>query len=137
MTLALTTLALFLAFPLIIWEYPVKEYASRGWEISTYVSPYRYYLTAILCGTAMFFTLAAIFLYTRRSLQMLMLGFSMLFVVSAAAFVFWRYYTDQFEGYLQYTIWNIFALITLVLQGLAMRYIRKDEQLIRSLDRMR
>ncbi len=137
MTLALSTLALFLAMPLIVWEYPVKEYAARGWEISSYVSPYRYYVTAILCGTALFFNALAIFLYTRRSLQILLLFFSMLFVITAASFVFWRYYSDQFDGYLQLSPWNLLALVTLLLQGLAIIYIRKDEQLIRSLDRMR
>lgn len=137
MLLALTTMALFLAFPLIIWEYPVQPFEALGWQISTYVSPYRYYLTAILTGTAASFTLLAVFLYKRRSLQMGLLGISMMFMLSAAAFVVWRFQTDRFEGYLQLTYWNLMAAATLLFQLLAVFYIRKDEKLIRSLDRMR
>ncbi len=58
-------------------------------------------------------------------------------IVSAQAFVFYKYQTKVFMGDVVFREWNVFSAVAIVLEILAIVYIRKDEEKIRSLDRLR
>lgn len=136
--LAIAALGLYLWLPLIRLEaphYPVTE--AKGWEIYFRAMGYLYFLNAILAGTAIGLTLINIFLFKYRSLQMLLCWFAILFIVFAAAFVYYEYYTRIFIGWVILRKWNLFALVAVVFEILAFAFIRKDEETVKSLDRLR
>ncbi|MCX6197801.1 MAG: DUF4293 family protein [Bacteroidetes bacterium] len=72
-----------------------------------------------------------------RSQQMLFCWFSILFIVCAEGFVYFKYQTKIFLGDVILTPWNILTIVAVVLQILAFIYIRKDEELLKSVDRLR
>ena len=47
------------------------------------------------------------------------------------------YQTQVFFGYVILRKWNLFALVAVVFEILAFAYIRKDEETVRGLDRLR
>lgn len=139
--LAIILLGLFLWMPLIGMEGLKFKYTLQGWELSRTLrfmeQPYIYFFNAIFTGTAIGLSLIAIFLYKKRSLQMLLCWFSILLIASAEAFVYYQYQTYVFEGDVVLTYWNLLSLAAIVLQLLAFIYIKKDEQLLKSVDRLR
>jgi hypothetical protein len=134
-------LGLFLWFPLIGVEAKSFKDFMPGWQVGHSVPvsgvPYIVFFNAILTGTAIGFTLLTIFLFRKRKIQMLLCWFSILLIVSALSFVYYKYQTKVFLGDVLLTPWNILALVAIVLQIAAIVYIRKDEELIRSVDRLR
>jgi hypothetical protein len=143
--LALVALGLFLWLPLLRLEaphFPAHEF--KGYEVYIryngkigFLSGYLYFINAILAGTAAGLTLISIFLYKNRSLQMLFCWFAILFIVSAQAFVYYEYHTQVFLGDVILRKWNLFSLIAVIAEILAIVYIRRDEETIKSLDRLR
>lgn len=136
--LAAATLGLYLWMPLIRLEaahFPVTEF--KGYEIYYRYSGYLYFVNSILAGTAIGLTLINIFLFKRRSLQMLVCWFAILFIIAAEASVYYQYQTQVFFGFVILRKWNLFALAAIVFEILAFAYIRKDEETIKGLDRLR
>ena len=139
--LAIVLLGLFLWMPLIGVEGLKFKYTIQGWELSRTLrfmeQPYIYYFNSIFTGTAIGFSLIAIFLFKKRSLQMLFCWFAILFVISAEAFTYYNYQTYVSDGDVLLTYWNLLAVGAVVLQLLAVIYIKKDENLLKSVDRLR
>ncbi len=138
--LALIAMALFIWAPVVNFEPKMFNHLNglRGWETGYRGFGYFWFLNAILSGTAIGLTLINIFLFKMRDLQMLLCIFAVVFIAVAQAFVYYIYQTYPWpSGYVILTWWNILAPIAIVLQLLAWFYIRKDEHLIKSLDRLR
>lgn len=139
--LAIVALGLFLWLPLITVEAPHFSDSTKGFEVTHTLpfmqQPYIYFINAILVLTAIGFTLISIFLFKKRSLQTLLCWFAIVLIVSAQAFVFYKYQTKVFMGDVVFHEWNVFSAVAVVLEILAIVYIRKDEEKIRSLDRLR
>lgn len=155
----LQTVFLFLAIlsiGLFLWLPSIKNTGTdfetqilKGWELrERFQTPwgvYFYYLNPILLGTAAGFSLITIFLYKWRKVQMVFTWFSVPFILAAAAFTLYKWQTFEspyigqkliaIDVYL--TPFNIFLLLALLFQVFAFVYIRKDEKLIKSLDRLR
>ncbi len=85
------------------------------------------------------FALITIFLYKNRNLQVRLSNLNMLFMCIFTGTVF--YFADHGKtdpaSIVHYGIGSYFPLIQLVFTFLAIRAIRKDEQLVRSADRLR
>lgn len=79
--------------------------------------------------------LAAIGLFKNRKLQVQITSFSILLAVAAGAFGGWLYYSAGQAAAVQ-PGWLMLAPVV-VFSMLAVRYIRKDEKLVRSADRLR
>lgn len=139
--LAIVALALFLYLPLITSETPHFSVDAAGYEVGQSMriadQPYIILINTILSASAMAVTLIAIFLYKKRSLQMLFVWFGIILIASAAGFVYYKWQTKIFVGDVIYRKWNIMALAAVLLEILAIYFIRKDEETIRSMDRLR
>lgn len=151
--LAIICLGLYLWQPLLIItrEGGYLDHG-RGWQIGYKTTigsmgVYTILINAIFSGTAAGFALLNIFLYKFRKAQMLLCWFSVIFTASGLGYVFYQYQTmpskyDVFahkliESDVYLTPWNVLALVAIALFILAFVYIRKDENLIKSLDRLR
>ena len=139
--LSVVALGLFLWLPLIGVEAKVFSDSTAGWQIGHTLPvldiPYIIFFNAIFTGTAIGFTLINIFLFKKRNIQMLLCWFSILFIVTAECFVYYKYQTKIFMGDVILTPWNILAIVAAALQILAFFFIRKDEELVKSVDRLR
>ncbi len=139
--LSIVCLGLFLWFPVIAIESPNFKDSLSGWEVGHTLHfqdvPYIYFFNTIFTGTAIGFTVIAIFLFKKRSIQMLFCWFSILFIASSEGFVYFKYQTKIFLGDVILTPWNLLAIAAIVLQILAFIYMRKDEALLKSVDRLR
>lgn len=139
--LSAITLGLFLWLPLIGVENVNFKDTIPGWQIGHTLTvsdiPYIIFFNAILTGTAVGFTLINIFLFKKRSVQMLFCWLSILLIASAEGFVYYKYQTKIFMGDVLLTPWNILAIVAVILQILAFVFIRKDDELVKSLDRLR
>ncbi len=139
--LSIVALGLFLWLPLLQMEQGSYTHAFKGWEVyarHTFESgPYLIFLNAILTGTAAGLTLINIFLYKKRSFQMLLCWFSILLIVTAQAFVYYEYQTMVYVGDVVLRKWNLFSFVAIGFEILAFAYIRKDEEKIKSLNRLR
>ena len=138
--LAIVCLGLFLWLPLIATE-PQNFPPLKGWEVTEKFpfngDYYIYFINAILIGTAIVLTLINIFLFKKRNIQMQLCWFAILFIASAAGFVYYEYQTKIFFGDVILTPWNLLAVGAIVFQILAFVFIRKDEELVKSVDRLR
>ena len=139
--LAIVALGLYLYLPLITVENGKFTDSINGFDVSHTLpfmdQPYRYMFNLIFAGIGAGFSLIAIFLYKNRSVQMLLCWFAIIFIVSAQAFVFYKYQTKVFMGDVILRKWNLFSLVAIVFEILAFAYIRKDEETIKSMDRLR
>ena len=146
--LVLVCLGLYLWFPLIAMVEGTKTNTHPGWEVHEFYKGYLYFINAILAGTAGGFALISIFLFKNRKLQMLFTWFSILFWVCSLCYVFYRYQTwecryDEFlthkviECNVKLTFWNLAGLAAIIFNLAAFYFIRKDEDLVKSLDRLR
>lgn len=139
--LAIICLGLFLWMPLIMVEANHYTDSIQGYLVGHSVpigdQPYIIFINAILIGSAAGLTLIAIFLYKKRNLQMLLCVFAVILIAAAQAFVFYKYQTKVFMGDVILRKWNLFSALAAVFELLAFVYIRKDEEKIKSLDRLR
>lgn len=145
--LSIIALGLFLYMPAIEFKQDKFTNITRAWEVYQFFEGYLYFITLIFAGTAAGFSLIAIFLYKKRSLQVLFGWFAILFTVAAEAFVFYKYQTkpcvyneflhSTYACTVKLTVWNALSVIAIVFQLLAIYNIRKDEALLRSVDRLR
>ena len=139
--LAIVAMGLFLWMPLLTIEAAHYSASQQGWDVGRSMlfmeQYYRYYFNLIFTGTAIGFTLLAIFLYKKRNIQTLLCWFAIIFIVAAQAYVFYEYQTRPFIGDVILRKWNLFSAVAVVLEILAIVYIRKDEEKLKSLDRLR
>lgn len=145
--LAIVSLGLFLWLPLVQFQDMSGHRDIFGWQVSHLFSGYIYFINAILTGTALGLTLINIFLFKNRSLQMLLCWFAILFIVTAEGYVFYEYHSWPcgYNVFLHRVVscdvylrkWNLLAVTAIAFEILALVYIRKDESLIESMDRLR
>ena len=141
LVLSLAVLAVFLLVPDIIVEAPSFKDPMPGYSIGymapVFDVPYTIFFNAIFTGTAIGFTLLTIFLFKRRKIQMLLCWLSVFLMACSAAFVYFKYQIIIVEGDVVFTPWNLLLIAAALFQILAFIYIRKDEELVSSLDRLR
>ena len=139
--LAIISLGLFLWLPLVGVETTNFTDATSGWQISHTLritgEPYIYFINLILTGSAMGLSFIAIFMFKYRSLQSMLCWFAIPLIAGAEAFVYFKYTTRVFRGDVLLTPWNLLALVAIAFHIAAIIYIRKDEKLIQSVDRLR
>jgi Domain of unknown function (DUF4293) len=136
--LALIAIGLFLWMPLIRLEaphFPVREF--QGWDIYYRAYGYLFFINGILSGTAAGLTLINIFLFKNRALQMLLCWFAIVLIVFAQAYVYYDWQTYVFFGEVVLRKWNLFSFVAILFEILAFAYIRKDEEMIKGMDRLR
>ncbi len=96
------------------------------------------YPVAILQTIIAAVTFITILLYKRRTVQMRLIIFNMICMLGFMGLVFFNIYKQEVElKSVTYGIANIFPLIAFILHFMAFKAIRKDENLIRSMDRIR
>ncbi len=130
----------FLWMPLINLEPGLFNHPAglRGWEIVHRYNGWMYLINLILGGTAFGLTIVNIFLFKWRELQMLLCWFCIVFLGCAVLFVYYEYRIYIYPGgFVLFTPWNALAGVAALFQLLAYFYIRKDENTIKSLDRLR
>lgn len=144
-------MALYLWMPLHGSEADKETYFFKGYEVGkTFIynsEVYKVFINAILTGSAAGLALIAIFLFRKRPLQMLLCWLSMLLMICAMAFVYYKYVTMECaydyvtqkltECYSLYTPWNALGAAAVVMLLAAFYYIRRDEELIKSEARLR
>ena len=135
--LAVIALGLFLWQPLIQLDVPHNPIAVKGWEVTQRYNGWIYFINVIFTGTAIGLSLIGIFLYKSRDLQMLICWFAIVMIAAAEGFVFYQYRTYVFPGDVIFTLWNLLAAAAVVFEILAYIYIRKDENMVKSMDRLR
>lgn len=135
--LAILILGIYLYTPVIQVEANNFKDMVQGWELLQSFNGYLYYIDLIFVGTAAGLTLVNIFAFKNRSLQMLLCWFAIIFIASTIAFVYYKYQTRIFVGDVIFTWWNILPALAILLEILAFINIRKDENTIRSLNRLR
>jgi hypothetical protein len=139
--LAIVTLGLFLWFPVLEKEAPHFNDFIQGWAVGHSVpiagESYIVFFNSIFTGTAIGFALIAIFLFKKRNLQMLFCWFSILFIACGEGFVYYKYQTLVFRGDVILTPWNLLTVASAACLIAAVFFIRKDEELVKSLDRLR
>jgi len=146
------TVFLLLAFILqtLMLFLPIAEY-SFGNQLVVYTAsgftsvgtnntnmPYSMYIFVLLC-LFVFIPLIITFLYKRRKLQMRLCLYYIIFLILFQAVVFWFSWNviHQLEAVINYKIPIIFPVVSAILSYLAFLSVRKDERLIRSVDRIR
>ena len=88
----------------------------------------------ITIGITILVSIINIFLYTNRMLQV-RIGYGLIFLnLMVGFFIGVHYYLDKGTQLLP---WITLPLVSLILQILAMRAVKKDEALIKSMDRLR
>ncbi len=131
---------IFIFEPLAILQAP----SSDLYEL--YVNGYSYknqieysYSFLIFSLFTMVLTLVAIFLYKKRIFQMRIVVYNTIFLIGIQLLLFYIIYATasnlEAETFLQYTA--IFPILSAILHLLAFKYIKKDEELVRSADRIR
>ena len=93
-----------------------------------------------LCWVAiMILIFATIFLYTNRRLQLRLLNISLLVLFCFGGLTLFELWSgaQKLSGQLSLSVYLVFPVIALVFIFLALKAIRKDDLLIRSIDRIR
>ncbi|MDF1549611.1 MAG: DUF4293 domain-containing protein [Bacteroidales bacterium] len=94
---------------------------------------------AILYSINLLLALFTIFLYKNRTLQMRMCIFNILLLIGSLGLMYyyiWIAFSDL-NAVIHYTIFALMPVIAAILTFMAFRGIRKDELLVRSVDRIR
>lgn len=81
--------------------------------------------------------LIAIFLFTNRRLQVVLCNVAMLITLAYAIYGGVVWYTDSAAAQAQVDFGALLPILTILFAALAARYVRKDEKLVRSADRLR
>lgn len=138
---ALIAMTVLMMFPLIGLERDAFKKVIEGWEVgySTLLGgeSYKILINLILVGTAAGFSLISIFLFKYRAIQMAFCWIAILFMSFATGYVYYTFQTFVFAGYVVLTPWNLGYVAAIVLLIAAIIFIRKDDELVKSLDRLR
>lgn len=135
--LAAAAMGAYLWFPLIALSGTNYSEPIPGWDVRMAMMGYVVYFNLIFSATAVALSFINIFLFKFRSVQQLLCAFTNVFIIAAISFVYYRYQTKIFIGDVLFTWWNVLPALALLLQFLAYRSIKSDEELVRSVDRLR
>jgi hypothetical protein len=95
----------------------------------------------LLTGIALLLSAASIFLFKKRKLQLLLVNLSILFTIVLVALIFLFYADHLFKDIVKvlpsYQFGGFIPLISLVFLILSFRAIRKDDNLVKSTERLR
>jgi hypothetical protein len=96
------------------------------------------YILVLLCLLVLI-PFVAIFLYKRRKSQMQLCIYYIIVLIGFQAVIFWFSWNTmhQLEAVVSYKFPIIFPVVSAILSYLAFLSVRKDERLIRSIDRIR
>lgn len=96
---------------------------------------------AILMGIILLFSFSSIFLFKNRLLQIRLTFFTLLLLIGSIiliGYLVWQLNDEKLSSYnIKYNFTCIYPLICSILASLAIRGMKKDEALIRSVDRIR
>ena len=135
--LAALLAALYLYSPVMIFESGTFSESLRAWEMKYWIAGYYVYVIAIAAGISIGASLLATALFKFPMLQKLLTLLSIAAMLSCFIYVLQKWYL---EDYRQDTIFywgNITPWLVIVLNILAFRGISKDQDLLKSYDRMR
>ena len=137
--MAIAAMTAFLFAPVIRFEAPDVQYVRdmAAWDVKPYALGYFIFLVAILEGVAIGFSLLAVFLFKQRNVQASFCLIALLVHVAAAAYIYYFFQTKETPIDILYTWWNLAALPPVVFLLLAYLGIKKDEALVKSMDRLR
>jgi hypothetical protein len=120
----------------LLFFFPFCRLVFTGEEhLSEWLSPLFFSPLVIL---SFLLSLGSIFLYKSRSLQIKSSYINIIIFIAMYAMAYWNYSTlpERFDFWnLQFAV--VIPLINIILTLLAIRHIKKDEKLVRSLDRLR
>ena len=94
----------------------------------------------LIAGISVFLSIITIFLYKKRYVQMRLVAFNILLNIVLVVLIFLFYISriEELTGNTpSYEVGAFLPLVSLVLLVVANRYIRKDEALVKSADRLR
>lgn len=93
----------------------------------------------ILWAISLFLILATIFLFKNRILQMRFATINILILIGLCVLIFYYVWSGAriLSGHYYLTVYIVFPVIAAILIYVAIRAIRKDELLVRSIDRIR
>ena len=99
--------------------------------------------TSIVVALSGLVALVSIFLYRKRQRQMLFCRLNMLFIIAAIGLILQASDTSSLPNpasqhvTIEYSFAVYFPLLQIIFDWLALRFIKKDEDLVRSADRLR
>lgn len=137
--LVILSLAAFQFAPVINYEAPDVNYVRNmpAWEVSYFMSGYFVFIVPILCGVAAVLALLAIFFFKNRKVQSFLCWAAIPFHLIAVAYIFYVFQTKETPIDIIYTLWNLTAVPPVLFLLLAISAIKKDEALVKSMDRLR
>lgn len=136
--LASMVAGLLFLFPLISYVMPALP--TRPIPIAAVERVRDYYPLLLLAGAATLLPLVTIFFYGNRSRQRSMVWLSILAAIAFLAVMFMHLANLRAGGHPEASyalVGPLFPVVSIVLLLLALRGIRKDEKLLKSLDRLR
>ena len=135
--LAALTTAGYLYSPVVVFDSGTFSEFLRAWEMKYWIAGYYVYVIAIAGGIAIGTSLLAIFLFKFPTIQKLLASISIAAILSCFLYVLAKWY---FEEYRMDTIFywgNIAPWVVIIFNALAIRGIAKDQDLLKSYDRLR
>ncbi len=94
-------------------------------------------ITQLLIMNIVTFTLSliTIFLYKHRMLQIRISVFNLIIMVAFQGWILWLFFNKP-EGS-AFTVYSVFPIVSALLTLMAVRYIARDEAMVRSVSRLR
>jgi len=121
---------------------PIVKYFGEDWVVLNAYSISDYEKTlplTILIALVIIINLITVFLYKKRTLQIRLLVINVVLIFGVLFFIgFYTYQilqTNEYKAY--YQVACIYPLISIIFTFLAILAIKKDEALVRSMDRIR
>ena len=116
--------------------FKASGFETKGIEVE---SIYQTTIIFIFLSITALLPLIALLLYKRRIIQMRLCIYNLILLIGFQGILFWfiSRISSQFNAISSYQVAFIFPIISAILSYLAFRSIKKDENLIRSLDRIR
>jgi hypothetical protein len=135
--LAALTTAGYLYSPVVVFDSDTFSEFLRAWEMKYWIAGYYVYVIAIAAGISIGASLIAIGLFKFPTIQKLLSVLSIAGMLSCFFYVLAKWY---FEEYRMDTIFywgNIAPWVVIIFNALAIRGIAKDQDLLKSYDRLR
>lgn len=123
--------------PVILHDFGKSSESIRAWEVIWFVSGYLVYFNLIFVGTASVLSLISVFLFRNRPVQAMLSLLPIPFLLASFLFNFYKFWFIETVYDKVLLPGNLLLILPVLFQFLAWNAIRKDEQLIKSLDRLR
>jgi hypothetical protein len=121
----------------MVFDYGTHLGYVKAYEISQWIAGYFVFVVAIASGIAAGAGLIAIFLYKFPLIQKLLCILAIAGMLFSFFFVLYQWYFTEYKMDTLFYYGNIAPWVIIVLFALAFRSISKDENLLKSYDRMR